>query len=154
MVKLEVIISSMYGFIYITTNHINGKKYIGQKKYDKYNHWKTYLGSGILLSRAINKYGRENFSKEIIEECETRDKLNAREKYWIFYHDAVNSDKLAMSEELEPTTQAELSFLRVGVVHKLRKIHMRGEWQQTVIHCLAAVFLRLDDVFLIVTATR
>lgn len=83
----------MYGFIYITTNHINGKKYIGQKKYDKYNHWKTYLGSEILLSRAINKYGRENFSKEIIEECETRDKLNAREKYWIFYHDAVNSDK-------------------------------------------------------------
>lgn len=83
----------MYGFIYITTNHINNKKYIGQKKYDKYDHWKTYLGSGILLSRAINKYGRENFSKEIIEECETRDKLNAREKYWIFYHDAVNSDK-------------------------------------------------------------
>lgn len=32
--------------------------------------------------------------------------------------------------------------------------HMRGEWQQAVIHCLAAVFLRLDDVFLIVTATR
>ena len=76
MVKLEVIISSMYGFIYITTNHINGKKYIGQKKYDKYDYWKTYLGSGILLSRAINKYGRENFSKEIIEECETRDAKN------------------------------------------------------------------------------
>ena len=83
----------MYGFIYITTNHINGKKYIGQKKYDKYDHWRTYLGSGILLSRAINKYGRENFSKEIIEECETRDKLNAREKYWISYYDAVNSDE-------------------------------------------------------------
>lgn len=83
----------MYGFIYITTNHINGKKYIGQKKYDKYDYWKTYLGSGILLSRAINKYGRENFSKEIIEECETRDALNAREKYWISYYDAVNSDE-------------------------------------------------------------
>ena len=70
------------------------------------------------------------------------------------YLAAVNSDKLAISEELEPATQAELSFLWVGVVHKLRKIHMRGEWQQAVIHCLAAVFLRLDDVFLIVTAAR
>lgn len=70
------------------------------------------------------------------------------------YLAAVNSDKLAMSEELEPATQADPSFLWVGVVHKLRKIHMRGEWQQAVIHCLATVFLRLDDVFLIVTATR
>ena len=56
-----------YGFIYITTNNINGKKYIGQKKYDKEGKWKTYLGSGIILNRAIKKYGAENFSKEIIE---------------------------------------------------------------------------------------
>ena len=81
----------MYGFIYITTNHVNGKKYIGQKSYSQSN-WKTYLGSGIYLNRAINKYGKENFSKEIIENCETKEILDEREKYWIDYYNAVESN--------------------------------------------------------------
>lgn len=83
----------MYGFIYITTNHINGKQYIGQKKYDTQNKWKNYLGSGIILSKAIDKYGKENFSKEIIEECKSKEQLDTREKYWIAYYDAVDSDE-------------------------------------------------------------
>lgn len=83
---------NMYGFVYVTTNHINGKKYIGQKQYDKNNKWKTYLGSGIYLKRAIDKYGVENFSKEIIENCETKTSLDEREKYWIEYYNAVESD--------------------------------------------------------------
>ena len=83
----------VYGFVYITTNHINGKKYIGQKRYDKANKWKSYLGSGICLKRAINKYGSENFSKEIIENCKTKEYLDEREKYWIEYYNAVKSDE-------------------------------------------------------------
>ena len=39
----------MYGFIYETTNNVNGMKYIGQKAYDKRGNWKTYLGSGVYL---------------------------------------------------------------------------------------------------------
>ena len=83
----------MYGFIYITTNHINGKKYIGQKRYDNENRWKSYLGSGIHLKRAIDKYGSENFSKYIIENCDTKEYLDEREKYWIEYYNAVESDE-------------------------------------------------------------
>ena len=82
----------MYGFVYITTNHVNGKQYIGQRKYDKQGKWKEYLGSGIILSRAIEKYGLKNFSKEIIEECKTKKILNEREIYWINYYNAVESD--------------------------------------------------------------
>ena len=65
--------------IYKTINLINNKFYIGKsEKYDP-----NYLGSGTILNYAIKKYGRENFKKEIIEECFTRKKLNEREIYWI-----------------------------------------------------------------------
>ena len=82
----------MYGFIYITTNHVNGRQYIGQKKYDKSGKWKKYLGSGIALKNAIAKYGLESFSKEIIEECDSKELLDERERYWINYYNATKSD--------------------------------------------------------------
>ena len=65
--------------IYKTTNLINGKFYIGKDERNK----DDYLGSGLLLNRAIKKYGIENFEKETIETCDTREKLCEREKYWI-----------------------------------------------------------------------
>ena len=65
--------------IYKTVNVLNGKFYIGQ---DSKNN-PEYLGSGTLLKRAIEKYGKENFIKEIVEVCSTKTELNKREKYWI-----------------------------------------------------------------------
>jgi len=50
----------MSGIIYKTTNKINNKFYVG---YDTKNNPK-YLGSGLLLKRAIEKYGQENFKKK------------------------------------------------------------------------------------------
>ena len=75
-------------FIYITTNIVNGKKYIGMCTRDDRN----YIGSGKLLKDAIKKYGKENFKRDIIEECCDFKTLCEREKYWIDYYDAVNSD--------------------------------------------------------------
>lgn len=34
-----------YGFIYMTTNLVNQRRYIGKKSYDKRGVWRTYLGS-------------------------------------------------------------------------------------------------------------
>ena len=47
--------------IYCTTNLINGKKYIGSDT----NNNPYYLGSGVSIIKAIKKYGRNNFKKEI-----------------------------------------------------------------------------------------
>lgn len=71
--------------IYKTTNLINGKIYIGK---DKHNNDK-YLGSGKILKQAIAKYGRDNFVKEVIEECEDEKTWLEREVYWIDYFNSI-----------------------------------------------------------------
>jgi group I intron endonuclease len=73
--------------IYITTNLINGKQYIGRDSHNNPN----YYGSGTFLKKAIRKYGRENFKKEILEVCQSEDHLSIREEYWLNYYDAGNN---------------------------------------------------------------
>ena len=70
----------MYGYIYKTTNLIDGKIYIGQKKSPKFLGEK-YLGSGRVLRKALDKYGRENFKVELIEEIDCLEKMDEREIY-------------------------------------------------------------------------
>jgi group I intron endonuclease len=65
--------------IYKTTNLINDKIYVGQDTHDN----PKYLGSGKLIQRSIKKYGKENFVKEILEYCDTKEQLCEREIYWI-----------------------------------------------------------------------
>ena len=65
--------------VYKTTNLINGKVYIGKDR----NNNPKYLGSGILLQKAINKYGKENFIKETLFESNNEDVINEVEKYQI-----------------------------------------------------------------------
>lgn len=82
----------MYGYIYETTNLINGKKYIGRHKSEVFD--SQYYGSGIYITRAIAKYGKEHFKVEMLEEVLTGEHdLNEREKYWIKYYNAQKSDK-------------------------------------------------------------
>jgi hypothetical protein len=65
--------------IYLTTNLINGKIYIGQTRTNDPN----YLGSGTLIVKAIQKYGRENFKKETLEIVNKEEQLDEREIFWI-----------------------------------------------------------------------
>lgn len=80
----------MYGYIYIVTNKVNNKQYIGKHKSSFFD--PLYLGSGTVLKRAKLKYGINNFYSTLIEECDSLQMLNEREKYWIEYYDAINSD--------------------------------------------------------------
>lgn len=65
--------------IYKTVNLINNKIYIGKDTKNRSN----YLGSGKLIRNAIQKYGRENFIKFIIDTADTNEELCVKEIYWI-----------------------------------------------------------------------
>ncbi len=81
----------MYGYVYKTTDLRNNKIYIGQHKSNNFDD--KYYGSGVRITRLLEKYGKENFKCEIIEECYSKDHLNEREIYWIDYLDSRNPDK-------------------------------------------------------------
>ena len=72
--------------IYKITNQVNSKIYIGQDKHNNPN----YLGSGKILHLAFKKYGAENFIKEIIEVCESKEHLDERERYWINFYKSTD----------------------------------------------------------------
>ena len=87
----------MRGFIYKITNTINGKSYIGQTiqnvKERFYQHCATKCSkavSNMAIHRAIKKYGKSNFTVEVIEEIDFAN-LNDRERYWIKYYNSYNN---------------------------------------------------------------
>lgn len=80
------------GYIYLITNKINNKKYVGKTTQSIEKRWQEHISDSKRekceirpLYRAIRKYGIENFTIKEIEKCNT-DNLSEKEKYWIRYY--------------------------------------------------------------------
>jgi hypothetical protein len=71
--------------IYLTKNNVNGRKYVGMETGNNPN----YLGSGVLFKQALEKYGRENFTKQVLMECHSEDELREAEEFFIQELNAV-----------------------------------------------------------------
>ena len=69
------------GYVYLTTNLVNGKQYVGQHLAAKFDN--GYKGSGIAVGHAFNKYGWDNFRCEIICWCTTQKQLDVCENNYI-----------------------------------------------------------------------
>lgn len=65
--------------IYEIKNIINGKIYIGKDTTNR----TSYYGSGVLIKRALKKYGKNNFTKKIIDTANDNEELSKKEIYWI-----------------------------------------------------------------------
>ena len=73
----------MNHYVYEITNLINGKKYIGKRSCKCSIEEDKYMGSGKLLKKAIDKYGKENFKKDILQICESEEMAYEWEKVYI-----------------------------------------------------------------------
>ena len=85
----------MVVIIYKITNTINGKIYIGKYQGNNFN---NYWGSGKILKNAYKKYGRENFTKEIIYECDSEEELVEKEKYYIQCFNSIRPNGYNIAE--------------------------------------------------------
>ena len=80
-------------YIYKITNNLNGKIYIGKTNFTIEKRWKEHCNDyqkETLQKRplysAMKKYGIENFSIEEVEQLESPQQAEEREKYWIEYY--------------------------------------------------------------------
>ena len=69
----------MSNYTYMVTNNINGKVYVGSHSWKWDGIDPNYYGSGKIIKRAIEKYGKENFQVEVlyyydtVEECRSHE---------------------------------------------------------------------------------
>jgi hypothetical protein len=70
-------------YVYCTTNLINSRKYIGSHSGEIND---SYLGSGVNITKAIKKYGKHNFIKDILWEG-PQEFMRDMETFWCEYFD-------------------------------------------------------------------
>ena len=114
--QIEVLPEDCVGFVYLITNLVTGRKYIGKKlaKFSKTTYkvvklkngnkkkkkirskidsdWLTYYGSNDELNRDIQTLGQENFKREILYYCTSKAQCSYIEAREQFRHQVLESD--------------------------------------------------------------
>jgi len=105
---VEILPEDCVGFVYLITNNLTGRRYIGKKlaKFSKTTYrmvklkngkkkrkkirgkidsdWQTYYGSNIELNKDVAELGVENFTREILYYCKSKAEcsyIEAREQF-------------------------------------------------------------------------
>jgi hypothetical protein len=118
-------IGDNYGFVYIITNLITDKKYIGKKffysirtkvikgkrkKTKSFSDWQMYYGSNSELQNDVQIHGKENFKREIIHLCKAKGEcgyLEAKEQF----------DRCVLESE---------DYYNAWIMVKVRKTHIKA----------------------------
>ena len=112
---VEVLPDDCIGFVYLITNTVTGRKYIGKKlaKFSKTSYkvvtqkngvkkkkkikskvesdWKTYYGSNDVLNEDVNKLGKDKFTREILFYCNSKAQCSYIEAREQFTHKVLES---------------------------------------------------------------
>ena len=76
-------------YIYLITNLLNNKKYIGQTTDFSRRMYQHKHSNTQLIDRKIQEYGTDNFSFEIIDTSSTQEQLNELEIYYIQLYNSL-----------------------------------------------------------------
>ena len=76
-----------FNYVYVTTNTINNKQYVGSHCTDNIDD--NYIGSGRIFLKAVKKYGKENFKREILKEFVSSDEARNSEEFYIDKYDTI-----------------------------------------------------------------
>ena len=114
--QIEALPEDCVGFVYLITNLVSGRKYIGKKlaKFSKTTYkvvklkngnkkkkkirskidsdWQTYYGSNDELNKDIQTLGQENFKREILYYCNSKAQCSYIEAREQFRHQVLESD--------------------------------------------------------------
>lgn len=114
-VEVELLPEDCIGFVYLITNTVTGRKYIGKKlaKFSKTTYktvklkngtkkkkkirnkvdsdWRTYYGSNDELNKDIQNLGAENFQREILYYCKSKAECSYIEAREQFTHKVLES---------------------------------------------------------------
>lgn len=109
--------------VYLVTNRINGKQYIGKTKQDIQTRLQQHkwCNHDTLLHLAIKEYGIDNFSIELLETVEDNIALDKEKEYTIMYNTlSPNGYNQMIGQSLK------------GGNNKMKGKHLSVEWRK---HC-------------------
>lgn len=73
-------------YIYVITNNINGKQYVGQTRVGVRKRWLAHCWPSScrnqIICKAISKYGKENFTIKEVQQCKSQEDLDEAELEW------------------------------------------------------------------------
>ena len=115
------------GFVYIITNQLTNRKYIGKKnfyfsktkqvkgkkkRFKVDSDWQTYYGSNKELAADVEKLGKENFKREILRLCKSKGEFSYFEAKYQFDYNVLESEEYYNSWIMCRVHKKHLTFMK------------------------------------------